>query len=152
MATHAHQMEGSDQLEVRTRFGTLAVDSDNILTFPQGLPGLSGLDRFVLLHDADNSSIFYLQSIEDPLVRLPLTSPHWFNVDYQITLSDEESALLDAENPEDIAVLVTLKDDEAGPSGISANFNGPIIVNLNTRTGLQKTLHNTQSSMTILAQ
>lgn len=138
-------------LEIRTRFGSLPVNKDNILTFPHGLPGFENLSQFVLFHDASNHSVFYLQSAEDPSVRLPLTSPHWFQVDYQISLTDEESDLLQAQDQQDLVVLVTVSETEKDSPDVHANFNGPIIINLNKRIAIQKTLHEVHSALTIRA-
>jgi len=148
MAMQAQQIQDQDWVEVRTRFGTLPVNKANLLDFPKGLPGFEELHQFVLLHDEDNTSVFYLQSTEDPAIRLPLSSPHWFKVDYEIGLSDEECALLGGEPTDELAVLVTVTDDGAGGE-LHANFNGPIILNTDKRTGLQKTLHGARSSLLI---
>ncbi len=148
MAMHAHNVQENTRVEVRTRFGTLPVHKDNLLTFPQGLPGFDGLTRFALFHDEEHPSIFYLQSVDDPAVRLPLTSPHWFRVDYQITVDDQESALLQADSAEDLEILVILCEDE---NGLRANFRAPVIVNTRQRIAIQKLLDDPQGSLVITA-
>jgi len=151
MATQAQPIEQTSQIEVRTRFGSLPVKDDSVLEFPQGLPGFRDLRRFVLFHDLDNRSIFYLQSTDDPEVRLPVTDPHWFDVHYQIALTDEEFELLDVSDMRDLTLLVTIREGTSDASGPQANFNGPIIINLNTRTALQKTLREPRRTVTIEA-
>ena len=149
MAMQAQQIQDQGRVEVRTRFGTLPIDKENLLDFPEGLPGFEDLHQFVLLHEEGNASIFYLQSLEDPDIRLPVTSPHWFRVDYQIELSDEEMATLKLENPEDAAILVTIADDEKSPAGLRANVQGPIILNTASRVGLQKPMYDALGSLVI---
>ena len=151
MAMQAQQIQDHDRVEVRTRFGTLPVNKENLLDFPEGLPGFEDLHQFVLLHDEGNESVFYLQSLDDPGIRLPVTSPHWFRVDYEIELSDEEAALLQVERPEDVAILVTLADDEHSPAGFRANFRGPIILNTRRNIGLQKPVFDAVGSLLIHA-
>lgn len=151
MATQAQAIEQPDRIEVRTRFGKLPVKDDNLLDFPQGLPGFRELRRFALFHDIDNRSVFYLQSTEDPEVRLPLTSPHWFDVHYQITLTNEESDLLGVEDPKDLTLLVTVREGSCDASGPQANFNGPVIINLSKRIAMQKSLHDPRRTVTIEA-
>lgn len=148
MAMHAHNVQENARVEVRTRFGTLPVPKENLLTFPRGLPGFDELYQFALFHDEDNTSVFYLQSTEDPAVRLPLASPHWFRVDYQIALSDEESDLLQLESPEDLEILVIVSEDE---KGLRANFRAPLIINTRRRIAIQKLLDDPQGSLVITA-
>ncbi len=149
MAMQAQQIQDQGRVEVRTRFGTLPVNKENLLDFPEGLPGFEDLHRFVLLHDEGNESIFYLQSLDDPGIRLPVTSPHWFRVDYEIELDDKELETLQLDHASDTVVLVTLADDEASPVGYKVNFHGPIILNSEKRIGIQKPMPDAQSSLLI---
>jgi len=148
MAMHAHNVQENARVEVRTRFGTLPVPKENLLTFPRGLPGFDELYQFALFHEEDNTSIFYLQSTEDPAVRLPLTSPRWFHVDYQIVLNDEERKLLQSDSPDDLEILVIVGEDE---QGLRANFHAPVIINTRRRIAIQKLLHEPQGSLVITA-
>lgn len=149
MAMQAQQIQDQDRVEVRTRFGTLPVNKENLLNFPEGLPGFEDLHQFVLLHDEGNTSIFYLQSLEDQDIRLPVTSPHWFRVDYQIDLSDEEKEILQLDRPDDAAILITIADDDSSPAGIRANFRGPIILNTASNIGIQKSMYDAMGSLLI---
>jgi len=141
--------ENDRYTEVETRCGSQMVDTSNLLNFPNGLPGFDDLHRFALFHQEGNTSVFYLQSMDDPDIRLPVISPHWFQVDYQIALSDEEAALLEIEKPEDLEVLVTIADNDNGEAQPHTNFNDPILVNTGKRLALQKTLHNVNGSLVI---
>ena len=149
MAMRAQQIQDQGRVEVRTRFGTLPVNKENLLDLPEGIPGFEGLHQFVLLNEEGNTSVFYLQSLDDPDIRLPVTSPHWFRVDYQIELSDEELETLQLEHPDDTAILVTIADDDSSPAGLRANFRGPIILNTEKRIGMQKPMYDAQGSLVI---
>ncbi len=146
-------------MKVNTSFGEQDVAPEEILTFPQGLPGFDELTRFKLFHEEGKLSLFWLQSLEDPSVQFPTTDPALLKVQYQITLSDEEIALLELEDPEDIALLVLLyrgaPEKEAPPSEsdrLNANFLGPIILNTKTRIGVQKVLNQIEDFVTIRAE
>jgi flagellar assembly factor FliW len=152
MATQAQQIEDQDRVEVRTRSGTLPVHKESLLDFPEGLPGFDELHQFALLHNDGNTSIFYLQSLQDPDVRIPVTSPHWFRVDYSISLSDDEMAMLQLDDPEDAALLVTIAEQESEPSGLRPNFKAPIILNTARQVGLQKPISDPQGSLVIKSQ
>jgi flagellar assembly factor FliW len=67
-------------------------------------------------------------------------------------LTDEETEKLQIESAEDVLVVVTLSDnpDDAG-AGITANFMAPIIINAQSRIGLQKILNHVDGGVVIQA-
>lgn len=131
-----------------TRFGEMEVDPNNIIAFPKGLPGFEKCTRFQLFHEEkDQPMVFWLQSLDDPEVAFTVVDPTAFGLNYQMTLSDEETQLLDAKTAADIAVMMVLYNplvEEGGKlkqtSGVSANINGPILLNVNSKRGLQKVI------------
>ncbi len=146
-------------MKVNTSFGEQDVAPEEILTFPQGLPGFDNLTRFKLFHEEGNSSLHWLQSLDDPQMRFPATDPALLKVQYEIRLSDEEMALLGDGGPEDIALLVLLYRGNRGETGeptqedpLNANFLGPLIINTRSRTGMQKVLNQVEDYVTIRAQ
>lgn len=140
-------------MQVDTRFGKVEVDPDTVLTFPQGLPGFENLTRFTLLHEEGATTIFWLQSVEDPDVQFSVTDPNSFRVNYQVTLQDDETALLELTDVADAAVMVMLSRDEAtDPSGIKANFMAPLVINTKSRKGLQKALNQIEGFVNIVAE
>ena len=53
-------------MEVRTtRFGTLNIADDRVITFPKGLLGFGQATRYCLLEPTDDACFFWLQSIDD---------------------------------------------------------------------------------------
>lgn len=131
-----------------TRFGEMEINPESILTFPLGLPGFEGCDRYQLLHeDKAGPVVFYLQSLDDPAVAFSIVDPALFGFNYEITLSDEEAALLQAGSPAELALVLMVykplgNTDEKGAfqGGISANINGPLVLNLEKKLGMQKVL------------
>ncbi len=138
-------------MEVSTQFGTQNINPDTVITFPEGMAGFEDLTRFKLFHEADKPSVFWLQSIDDPSLQFSVTDPETFNVDYQITLSDNDLALLDVQGEDQIHVLVTVARDENADNQLHANFMGPILINSRSRTGMQKTLNQIESRVIISA-
>ncbi len=126
------------------RFGTLTVEPGKIIEFPLGLAGFENSRHFSLFHQEGEGEqqlprYFILQSIDDPEAAFQLTDPARFGFSYEISLSDEESALLKLADPQDIAVTVMVwrapGDDPAGPP--RANLKAPILINTRERRGLQ---------------
>jgi flagellar assembly factor FliW len=119
------------------RFGTLEVEPEKIIEFPRGLPGFEECRRFTLFHpEGKDPKYFILQSLDDELVAFHLADPARFGFNYEIALSDEETALIGLDDPATgvVAVMLT-KGSEADP--VRANLNAPLVINLATRRGLQ---------------
>ena len=150
--TNAAQQSEEDYMEIDTRYGKQVVAKASLLTFPQGLPGFEDLRQYKLFHEEGTSTVHYLQSIEDPDIRLPVVTPEACMIDYRIELTDEEIESLQVASGDDMLVLVTLSDnqDKAG-AGITANFMAPIIINAQSRVGIQKALNRVRGGVVIQA-
>lgn len=135
-----------------TRFGTHEIDPESILTFPQGIPGFENCTRFKLFHeDKAQPVVHWLQSIDDPNVSFSVVDPAKFGLNYEITLTDEEVKQLSVENTGDIAVMLIAYKPQAGTAGanVSANINGPILLNIRARLGMQKVLVGLEADVTL---
>ncbi|MCL4470850.1 MAG: flagellar assembly protein FliW [Gammaproteobacteria bacterium] len=136
-----------------TQFGTQEVDPESILTFPKGMPGFESSTRYKLFHaDQDQPVVHWLQSIDEPDVAFALVDPATFSINYEFTLTDEEERLLQMEKVEDIAVLLIAykpQPDASSSANISANINGPIVLNVRARTGMQKVLVGLEADITL---
>ncbi|RTL51440.1 MAG: flagellar biosynthesis protein FliW [Rhodocyclaceae bacterium] len=120
------------------RFGTLEVSPEHVIEFPAGLPGFEEARLFTLFHpEGEDPKYFFLQSMEQPDVAFHIADPSRFGFTYEIALSDEESALIGLSNPADAVVAVILVKDDNASQPLRANLQAPLIINLNTRKGLQ---------------
>ncbi len=132
----------------------LETDTDKVLVFPKGIPGFEKYTRYVVYHKEENGlSAFWLESCEEPKVTFTLVAPEQYGLSYDMTLSDEEKDLVQAEHAEDLAVFMILskkEDENSGKFVLNANIIGPIIINPKTRLGVQKVLHRTRMQPTIV--
>jgi flagellar assembly factor FliW len=136
------------------RFGTQDVDPETILTFPKGVPGFETCTRFKLFHeDRKDPAVHYLQAVDQADVNLPVVDPATFGLRYELNLTDEEAALVQAKEGDPLAVmLVTYKPQgEATAENVKVNINGPIIINPESRLGFQKVLVSVKTSVTVSA-
>ncbi len=130
-------------MKINSKFlGTQEINPDTIIHFPHGLTGLAERKDFSLFHEVDKTRVFWLQSLEDEELNFSICDPELFNIAYDIRLSDEDCEALQLENPEDVAILVMLNRDEGEEQSpeLRANLNGPLIINMSRRLGLQKVL------------
>jgi flagellar assembly factor FliW len=153
MATStAANLNEEEYMEINTRYGKQVVAKSSLLSFPHGLPGFDELREFTLFHEEGKSTVYYLQSTQDPDIRLPVVTPESCKIDYRIELTDEDVAELQAESDDDIVVVVTVSDNrEDGGNDITANFMAPIIINTSSRIGIQKPLNEVSGGVVIQA-
>jgi len=101
------------------RFGTIEIPSSDIFTFPRGLPGFDGLDRFALLPIRDG--LGWLQSAEVDSLAFLLAEPR------KIVPGAWEGT-------QGAWAIITLGDT---PEHCTANLRAPLILNPVNRLGVQ---------------
>jgi flagellar assembly factor FliW len=109
-----------------TRFGTLEIEAEAVLSFPRGLIGLGG-SRYALLSTDADSPFSWLHSVEDPDLALPVTRPWQFFPDYEVVLGDAEAAALGIGGDAPADVWVTVRATER-VEDLTANLKAPIVV------------------------
>jgi len=119
-------------------YGLIEVDERQKIVFPQGLLGFEDYKDFVLL-DAEQQPFYWLQSMDSEKIAFILINPFLFRHDYEVNISDEELGEIGINSPEKAIIfsIVTIPGDGGS---ITANLQGPIIINRDTRTGRQAIL------------
>jgi flagellar assembly factor FliW len=123
--------------------GTIEFAPDRVIEFPAGLAGFEEFRRFSLFHpETEGGALpryFILQSIDDPAIAFNIADPELFGFNYEICLSDAETAALELADPTDAAVVVILVKDSlpGGDAPLRANLKAPLIINVNARRGIQ---------------
>lgn len=117
-----------------TRFGSLEVDTDEIILFQEGLIGLEGCRRWIFLADADKDDVAWMQSVDRPEVALPVVSPRRFVADYQMRVARRELEPLRLEDVRSAHVLVVMSETDRSAA---LNLKAPVVVNLALRLGRQ---------------
>ena len=119
------------------------IDSGKIITFPLGIPGFEKYTRFTIFHKEENGiNVYWFESVEGPSITFTMVDPTVYGLNYELWLTDEEQKLLDADDPNSIAILLILKKNDQQDSviGLNANIAGPVIINVKNRIGLQKVI------------
>lgn len=117
-----------------TRFGTLGIRDEEVLLFEQGLIGMESCRRWILLADAGNSSLAWMQSIERADIALAVVSPRRYVADYQVRVNSRDLLPLALDSLKDAQVLVVL--NKHGQE-LTLNLKAPLVVNLDNRRGRQ---------------
>ncbi|PAT00565.1 MAG: flagellar biosynthesis protein FliW [Candidatus Dactylopiibacterium carminicum] len=124
------------------RFGTLEVESNKLIEFPLGLPGLENCRTFSMLEmESAKQVVAVLQSMDDPDVAFSVTTPDLLGLHYEFDLTEDEERLLGVSKVEDLAVLLILRAGEKDGESVHANLVAPLVINMEGRKGLQKVMH-----------
>jgi flagellar assembly factor FliW len=117
-----------------TRFGALEMQPEDVLHFPGGMLGLEDCRDWVLLADAENDALGWLQSVSHSEIALAVVSPRRFVPDYQVRVSRLELEALEMTDLREAQVLsIVGKNDR----GITLNLKAPVVINLQRRLGRQ---------------
>jgi len=118
-------------------YGFLEVDARQKIKFPQGLYGFEGLSEYVLL-DARQRPFYWLQSLSVKETAFVLIDPLIVRSDYNADIDPQDYEALKLTGPEDERFLqfaiVTIPADTRV---ITANLQGPLIINKEIREGRQ---------------
>ncbi|MDR0378577.1 MAG: flagellar assembly protein FliW [Candidatus Accumulibacter sp.] len=138
------------------RFGleNVQVDPETLFTFPKGMAGFEDFKQFKLFHEEGGGTVFWLQSVDDADVTFPIVAPDTLDITYEIRLSDEDCALLgvaDEADEADVVVVVIVYRKEA-KGDITVNTHSPVILNLKTHVGMQKTLQDVRPGVVYRAR
>lgn len=123
-----------------SRFGSIAVGENDIITFPEGMLGFSKINQYVLVERVDDSLFLWLQALKKPSVAFPLLEPQIFEKNYRVELMDEDRKILELKDLKNVKVfsIVTIPSD---PTKMTANLKAPIVINLKMRLAKQVILH-----------
>ena len=125
-----------------TRFGTRDVKKEDILTFPEGLVGFAACKKFFVYNKEKNLPFFWLQSIDDPKLAFVIADPALFFPDYKISARRQELAVIDAKDTKDLIICVIISISQ-NPFRMSANLQGPLVINTVNHKGKQLVLVDT---------
>lgn len=108
------------------RFGAVEAADEDVFEFPFGLIGLGGT-RYAIVEHNPGSGFYWLHSVEDPALALPIVRPALFFADFALKISpmDSERVGFDESAVEDLYVTVRAAPD---PLETTANLRAPIVV------------------------
>lgn len=122
-----------------TRFGTVDVPENKIISMSRGLVGFPEKKRFCIIHHKENSPFFWFQSVDDPALAFVITNPWLFKPDYAVDLEIASRVMgweqAGAAGFLECYVVVTIP--QGSPEKMTANLIGPLVINTKTREAVQ---------------
>ena len=117
-----------------TRFGIIEIEQERVISFPQGLLGFPEHTRFCLLEPGEDACFFWLQSVDDASLAFVVTDPALFVPGYRVPLRPEQASAVQLKDQTDAQILCIV-NKIAGQ--LTANLQGPLVVNTLDRVGQQ---------------
>lgn len=122
------------------RFGEMEIDEQQIVRFPEGIPGFELLQRYVWVTLGEEVPFAVMQSIDDGEISFIVTNPFLYHPEYEFDLpaSDQDDLQVDETAKVEIWSIVSVGDDlqEA-----TVNLKAPVVVNRKDNVGKQVILH-----------
>ena len=116
-------------MQIQTKFhGTINIQSDQLWSFPKGLPGFEQEKQFVILPIEGNDAFQVLQSTEAPTIAFIVANPYTIVEDNSFKIDEPTIDALGIEQPTDVFVLGVLSLKEPFESSM-INLQAPLIFN-----------------------
>lgn len=125
-------------------FGEVELADEKVLDFPSGLIGFENYTKFAIMYDEEDKGttrISWLQSLEEPLLALPVVDPLAIVEEYVPMIEDELLVPLGNPADEDLLFLLAMTVP-SDMTKVTANMKAPIIINAATKKGAQLIVEN----------
>ena len=123
-------------MEVKTKtLGTVQVEEKQIINFVNGLYGFEEYHRFAII-EAEYQPFFWLQSLDESNLAFIIVDPFLIVNDYELDIDDNALSEIGIDSPEDV-VLFAIITIPADGSAVTANLQGPIVINRKNNIALQ---------------
>ncbi|MFW6309375.1 MAG: flagellar assembly protein FliW [bacterium] len=129
-------------MEIMTRdFGEIEINKEDIIEFPQALPGFPEQTDFVLLPLKEESPFIIMQSVQEPQLAFITIDPGEIVKDYEFDIGENVEKLLKIEKREQVGVLniVTIKNSM---EDMTVNLAAPLVINFEKNLAKQVILNN----------
>jgi flagellar assembly factor FliW len=135
------------------RFGMLNYLEEDVVHLPEGVVGMPDLKRWLVLDMGDEMPMKWFQSLDRGDFGFPVSQPAFFADTYDIDIPDPVHEALSGGNEDWLAIFI-ISTVHSGGARITGNLLAPLVINVNSRRGLQMVLNdadlNVQQEMNYL--
>jgi len=125
-------------IKIQTKpFGEIEVSELQVIDFPDGILGFDFIRKFVVLDAEDEGSPFkWMQAFDEKDLAFIIIRPADFMQNYELIISQSDYEAVNAKSADELLVfaIVTIPEN---PENMTANLQGPIIINPSKRLGRQ---------------
>lgn len=123
-----------------SRFGRVNYKKTEIVWMIRGLLGFESHKRFLIVTIDGQEPFKWLQSLDDPAVAFMIIDPLHFKNDYVFDINPREITLLGGRGGGDFIVYVIVTIPKGRTDRMSANLQGPLIINKHNMRAAQLVL------------
>ncbi|HOW72470.1 MAG TPA: flagellar assembly protein FliW [Phycisphaerae bacterium] len=120
-----------------SRFGPLEVDERRLIQFPKGVLGFPDQQAYALIQTAEESGFYWLQAVDRPDLAFVVCDPRLFVPDYVVPVKLDELSQIGLSDPSAAQVFIIVNKVD---NILTGNLQGPLVVNVETRTARQLVL------------
>lgn len=124
------------------KFGEINIDENLVFEFVEPIIGYENLKKYVLVEHAENSAFKWLQSVEDESLAFPVSTPAYFDIDYQFEIPTDVAEKINLTSVESLISLNIVTIPQGKPRNSTINLLAPIIINATNKKGMQLILSN----------
>jgi len=128
------------------RFGMLDYREEDVVHLPEGLVGMPDLCRWLVLEMGDDIPMKWFQSLDRGDFGFPVSQPAFFTDTYDVDIPAASASTLKGDEGEWIAILI-ITTVHAGGTKITGNLLAPLVVNVDTRQGVQLVMNDPEWSV-----
>ncbi len=120
-------------------FGEIEIDKKQIIDFPDGILGFDFIKKFVILDSDENSPFKWMQAFTEPDLAFIIIQPVYFKPDYELAISQSDFEAIETVEAEkaDSLLVFAIVTIPSNPADMTANLQGPIIINPKKKLGRQ---------------
>ena len=137
--THDDAAQADEMLRLETPFGVFLAGTDEVVRFPDGLPGFEGCRAFAVVSGPALTPLQCLHAVDGGLASFLAIDPRRVLPTYRCRLRGLDRSRLEADEDTPLLWLALITVDETG--GATVNLRAPVVVNPISMTGFQLMPH-----------
>lgn len=132
-------------MDVKTKIGTtVQITEKQLLEIPEGLFGFEDYTEYAIF-ESDYSPFMWMQSTQEQALAFLIIDPFVITDDYELDVDDKQLLKIGITSPADVIVMAIVTIPADG-SPVTANLQGPLVINRTNRKCMQVILNSNKWS------
>lgn len=120
-----------------SRFGAIEAETEDVISFSEGLVGLPDLKSFVLIQHKEGSPFRWMQSLDEGGFALLVVDPAEYAPNFSPNMPESVATSLELHDETPILVYTICTIPNGSPRDMTLNLAGPIVINAESRQARQ---------------